>query len=652
MVSQTVVTQPAPAAYPTSYATSARRPGEDLSDHRYDPLDHHYIAPSHTAAQELQGTAASQALGPTHEIRNTLGALCVAIQDVLQAKHGLPLDDEDLVRKVRANCRPPSSTAGVLEPIDVVAQLNSQKGVRYCTKNRSRLVSLWFDAHPVDSFNELQQEVDAWPGVSRAVALLRPSSSRAPGRSTAWQAVAVTQRDSASPSNLLAGRAVSVIGSLPPGGLSAMSTHDDTALVSFDEADLWSAELVDVKVLKMEGLDDSRGLITLPVPPIRQEYMNHGLGPQLDPGQVAIDEYYAQAGRLAGTSSCRAQSTPPRRQRRQDAERPISPSYYGGASGVGDSAWMQRIELALAGAPMASTIEQTSAAVQELSARLSNPNQQEVQRTRVAIDRSNIHSRLVACVQKAGSVTPTATSRWREGQLGVHAARCIGLDALGNPLGRDLFLQERAMPALQSFLQCWNQDEDAARTAVFAIRQLVTSDAAAVDALSRGVPQTVRDTMRRYPQMLDMRENGGQTLDILARHHQAWGDQYRRFCQGIPPGGMPATARAGPAPPALVLPGAPPPAHMCATGLQQAFLPFPALAPPRGLQIPRTASPMPRMPPAYLGGPGGAPPLMLPLPPSPRPSRSPPGTPQPLSPSPSTADFVLADTSPFLSPCR
>mmetsp|Transcript_46498 Transcript_46498/g.108357 ORF Transcript_46498/g.108357 Transcript_46498/m.108357 type:complete len:640 (-) Transcript_46498:32-1951(-) len=638
-----VVTQPAPGAYPTSYA---RRPGEDLTDHRYDPLDHHYAAPSHTAAQELQGTQSSQALGPTHEIRNTLGALCTAIQDVLQAKHGLPLDDDDLVRKVRTNCRPPASSAGVLEPIDVVAQLNAQKGVRYCTKNRSRLVSLWFDAHPVDSFYELQREVDAWPGVSRAVALLRPSNSREPGRSTAWQAVAVTKRDSASPRTLLAGIAVSVLGTLPPGGLSAPSIRDDTSSVSFDEADLWSAELIDVKVLKMEGLDDSRGLVSLPVPPIRQEYMNHGLGPALDPGQAAIDEYYAPASRMPGTASCRAQSTPPRRQRLQmDGERPLSPS-YGGASGqfVENQAWMQQIELALAGAPMSSTTEQTTAAVQELSARLSSPNQQEVQRTRVAIDRSNIHSRLVACVQKASSVAPSSRSRWREGALGIHAARCIGLDSLGNPLGRDIFVQQRAVPALQSFLQCWNQEEDAARTAVFAIRQLVTSDAAAVDALSKGVPQTIRDTMCRYPRILDMRENGGQTLDILARHHQAWDDQYRRYCQGArTQGPHPLTARQ--APPAAMLP--PHAAHLPSVPPPGAFLQFPALAPPRGLQIPRAASPMP-------GGPGPphpcpAGPMMWPRPPPPR---SPPGTPPPLSPSPSTASFVLADTSPFLSPCR
>mmetsp|Transcript_10018 Transcript_10018/g.22471 ORF Transcript_10018/g.22471 Transcript_10018/m.22471 type:complete len:651 (-) Transcript_10018:146-2098(-) len=619
----------------------APRPAED---HRYDPLDHHYVAPSHTAAQEVLGSsgAGGRALGPTHEIHNSIGALCAVIQAVIQVKHGLPLDGADLVRKVAGNCKAPSSSAGVLEPIDLVAQLNAQPSLRFCTKNRARLASLWLDAHPVDSFEDLQVEVAKWPGVARAVAILRPMAATASSSSSSWQAVAVGNRDSSNPRSVLVGDVIEdgYSSSYGQTGERRLRYFDhsllSTATVPFREADLWNAVLVDVQVLQVEGLDTTRGLVALPPPPIHEDYAQRGLatgehGTNVELDYPASDVLSIQGG--YGTSRYRAQSTPPRQRRQAESpwspapstatqlpERTSSPSRFrGGANGP---PWMARIEQALSGGPTAARSDQVLAALQELSARLSSPDPSEVMQTRSVIDSSGIHSQLVACVQRASDVPPGPRSRWREGAIGVHASRCIGLDSLGNPRGRDAFLRQRAVPATTAFLQRWQVDEDAARTAVFAMRQLVTNDQAAVEALTAGAPRSIHSSMQRHPRLPDLRENGSQALDMLAKHHRAWAAQYDRFRREVIPAGPGSMSFYPPAP--MLLPGAsvalsPRALSPGPPGSPRSFLQFPTLVPPR-LNLP-TPAPVGFAPSTVTM----APPLILPSPPR---ALSPPGTPQ------------------------
>eukprot|EP00913_Durusdinium_trenchii_P015938 g14977.t1 len=103
--------------------------------------------------------------GRPQVVLHSLEAVASVLQDMLQLKYGLVLDESDLLGKLRHHCN--GST-----PEEVVKLFNSQRDLHFRTPGCQRLVCLRIDWKPVASFDALQAKVRKMPGTGCAVAVL------------------------------------------------------------------------------------------------------------------------------------------------------------------------------------------------------------------------------------------------------------------------------------------------------------------------------------------------------------------------------------------------------------------------------------------------------------------------------------------------
>lgn len=117
---------------------------------------------------------------------HSLDAVALVLQDMLQLKYGLALDEGDLQQKLRHHCN--GNT-----PLEVVQSFNGQRDLHFRARGCQRLVALRLEQRSL-SAEELQQKVRAMQGTACAVAVIEEPA----------RAVAVFRESYTQPSSFLA----------------------------------------------------------------------------------------------------------------------------------------------------------------------------------------------------------------------------------------------------------------------------------------------------------------------------------------------------------------------------------------------------------------------------------------------------------------
>eukprot|EP00930_Biecheleria_cincta_P042742 TRINITY_DN29410_c0_g1_i1.p1 TRINITY_DN29410_c0_g1~~TRINITY_DN29410_c0_g1_i1.p1 ORF type:complete len:525 (-),score=76.88 TRINITY_DN29410_c0_g1_i1:8-1582(-) len=194
---------------------------------------------------------------PQPQVLHCIEAVSIAIQDMLQVKYGLMLDEADLIRKLRHHCAGASAQ-------QVVTALNAQPDLHFRTRGKPRLIALRVDWRPIQGgFEEVHKQVRAMPGTARAVAVVSGSClGKSESQKGLLQAIAVFREDYGK-RNVLVGRC---------GGSTA------PPLVAFSEIHLRNAAILEPQITsEMCCTKTSRTPEELPPPPIREEYVKAGL---------------------------------------------------------------------------------------------------------------------------------------------------------------------------------------------------------------------------------------------------------------------------------------------------------------------------------------------------------------------------------------
>ena len=110
-------------------------------------------------------------------VLHSLEAVAMVIQDMLQVKYGLVLDEADLFAKLRHHCN--GST-----PEEVVSLFNSQTDLHFRTRGCQRLLALKLDWKPMD-FTQLCAMVRTMPGTASGVAVAQEAMAMADGTAPA-----------------------------------------------------------------------------------------------------------------------------------------------------------------------------------------------------------------------------------------------------------------------------------------------------------------------------------------------------------------------------------------------------------------------------------------------------------------------------------
>jgi len=98
-------------------------------------------------------------------VLHSVDAVACVLQDMLQLKYGLLLDDADLLGKLRHHCNGQT-------PEEVVKLFNSQHDLHFRSPGSQRLVSMRLEWTPLTSFEALQAKVRSIPGTSSTVAVV------------------------------------------------------------------------------------------------------------------------------------------------------------------------------------------------------------------------------------------------------------------------------------------------------------------------------------------------------------------------------------------------------------------------------------------------------------------------------------------------
>ncbi|CAJ1338150.1 unnamed protein product [Effrenium voratum] len=111
-------------------------------------------------------------------VLHALEAVSYVMQDMLQVKYGLVLDEADLLGKLRHHCN--GST-----PEEVVQLFNGQRDLHFRTRGSQRLITIRLDWKPADSFEQLRRKIRAMPGTCRALCSADSGSTATPATAAA-----------------------------------------------------------------------------------------------------------------------------------------------------------------------------------------------------------------------------------------------------------------------------------------------------------------------------------------------------------------------------------------------------------------------------------------------------------------------------------
>ena len=118
--------------------------------------------------EAVEEERARQSRPPAPVVLHSLEAVAAVMQDMLQVKYGLVLDEGDLLGKLRHHCN--GST-----PEEVVALFNSQADLHFRTRGCQRLLAMKLDWKPAD-FAQLHSKVRTMPGTACGVAVVHEAA--------------------------------------------------------------------------------------------------------------------------------------------------------------------------------------------------------------------------------------------------------------------------------------------------------------------------------------------------------------------------------------------------------------------------------------------------------------------------------------------
>lgn len=184
-------------------------------------------------------------------VLHSVDAVACVLQEMLQLKYGLLLDDSDLLGKLRHHCNGAT-------PEEVVKLFNAQRDLHVRSMGSQRLVALRLDWTPLSSFEALQAKVRSIPGTCSAVAVL-PSllteDAEAEGAAADCAVAIFREAYSSYPRNLM-GRCAG------PTPLVAMSARHFR----------WAASLEPQILSELRGMGPSRKPMECGAPCWRDEY--------------------------------------------------------------------------------------------------------------------------------------------------------------------------------------------------------------------------------------------------------------------------------------------------------------------------------------------------------------------------------------------
>ncbi|CAE6910221.1 aroB' [Symbiodinium natans] len=185
-------------------------------------------------------------------VLHSLEAVAAVVQEMLQVKYGLVLDDADLFGKLRHHCNGAT-------PEEVVALFNSQVDLHFRTRGCQRLLALKLDWKVVD-FVQLRTRVRAMPGTASAVAVVREAPYLESGVPTAVAVFREAYGASHEMPCTLMGRC---------GGPSA------PPLLSLSSRELQHAGLIEPRILsELRTTGPSKKPVERTAPPWRDEYVS------------------------------------------------------------------------------------------------------------------------------------------------------------------------------------------------------------------------------------------------------------------------------------------------------------------------------------------------------------------------------------------
>jgi len=187
-------------------------------------------------------------------VLHSLEAVAMVIQDMLQVKYGLVLDEADLFAKLRHHCN--GST-----PEEVVSLFNSQTDLHFRTRGCQRLLALKLDWKPMD-FTQLCAMVRTMPGTASGVAVAQEAMAMADGTAPAAPVAIAIFREAygADGPKMLMGRC---------GGSSA------PPLLALNARNLRLAGLIEPRIVsELRTAGPSKKPVERTAPPWRDEYVS------------------------------------------------------------------------------------------------------------------------------------------------------------------------------------------------------------------------------------------------------------------------------------------------------------------------------------------------------------------------------------------
>eukprot|EP00929_Paragymnodinium_shiwhaense_P013032 TRINITY_DN120896_c0_g1_i1.p1 TRINITY_DN120896_c0_g1~~TRINITY_DN120896_c0_g1_i1.p1 ORF type:complete len:777 (-),score=161.43 TRINITY_DN120896_c0_g1_i1:117-2447(-) len=499
----------------TPTALSQRRPRPPPT-----PLDSVVAAPSITHGGSSSSSSASKAKA-TGDATNIggLAAVAAVIQDMLQLKYGLSLDEADLLRKLEVHCRTKKDGHhGSEDPESVVAALNAYPDLQFRARDGHFLVTLRLESHRLLDFRELSREIQRMPGTARAVAVVggaSPDASWEASGCSASYAVAVFRPGYTAPKSSVVGRAFAPCS--PP-------------LLPVNANNLHTAILLDPCVLQLLQCSRSTGdLVASPTPPVLEEYTALGAWVYGDEASRGTPE--AADVRRMGVQSPRAHqqlhlevAPPPMPQPSQEWGRTVK----------------GMLEQPDAGGEVLQPLEQ-------LVGWLGGLHGKEMQsRAAACVDSCKLHCGLVAAVQRAG-LRRNGGSPVVEMNVGMQAARAIGLAVIEAPSSRQKYGQFGIVGSLCSVMRAWPESADMQQAAVFTLRQFLGApvtgswsrssfdngaagsssqqpcDVEAVrEALQHDAPTLIGEAVRLHPGLVDIQGNGAKAMQAMASCQEEW----------------------------------------------------------------------------------------------------------------------------------